>query len=44
MSLRLILGCLFMAFLLPILGCSGSNEPVNKDRDMPVPPKKDKNK
>lgn len=34
------LTCLILAVMLPILGCSGSHEPVNKGADRPVPPAK----
>ena len=44
MPIRLFLFGIALAVLLPILGCGGGNEPVNKDRDMPKPPTKDKNK
>ena len=27
---------------LAVTGCSGGNDPVNKDKDVPVPAKKDK--
>lgn len=43
-SLRCLICCVCVLLLLPILGCSGGNEPVNKDLDKPIPSKKDKDK
>jgi hypothetical protein len=41
--MRLILW-LFLLSLLAIPACSGSHEPVNKGKDVPVHPKKEKTK
>ena len=44
MILRLLgIGLVFGAILI-VAGCSNSNDPVNAGKDLPVPPKKEKEK
>lgn len=44
MVTRVLHGLVAAILFVWIAGCGGSNEPVNKDKDVPMHPKKDKGK